>query len=939
MAIRTDNNDIQKLQELQQLNSNSLSSLSKKPDNSVDIVPLGNKNSSLLNKLGITQDELTLILAKYPEFMNAQIDIQLEIVKTIKLEKQQALQAQKAAETAENETNSTPSTQVGVGEFNKAEYNKLPVSEKIEACFEEFAKNVYIYGVKDHDGNVKSEAHSLDEWNSLTPEEQQEFVNKVKTGIDNNEKLSELKKLILENADEKALNSGADAVMRGIQASNMAGKSYIEFIHENEYSRMDMIDEYLNEQEALYGDKILNDSDKSYKKYWDAITSEVKKLSGNENYCSSDAREYLKRNNLTEDEMLYKSLKHKISQGIRLSDEESKLYNSLNDTLSLKSGRELLNRAKARNLENMQAQYDELSAKDNLSSYEEGLKNDLNKYLNSEEANRLRSKEFPKPQTDFEKSVYNDIKDFQSNTTHIKGVMSETGGAIKYIEDKIKAENMSPEDAQEYRRAFMKFYDGVAGVRLHSYYVKKYPHDEQLGNRDTYGDQATVNYDELSDKQADLYNTGLKADVKSGNIEKRNKANSDLNDISEILSRDENAAKPELDARKADTSDIATLIKDEKLHNKYVDINATIQNSEIQKEAMKTLMGSENVTNKTRENALDILEKYHEVNRKDILDSATSDNKEVTAYASEKNIVSKLGKDDQTEGFELLHNRINDLFTGDEAVKYSKALADQIQYCDKSNQLDMHNEIMKSKYSEVQEYAAGNINKLDPSVQSDALHSVYNSGNEKAIEAAVDSIKASPDCAMPEIRETVHSIAVEEAINNNQNLMFSEEFSADQASGTASLQEKISGGYQLSREEYDSLSPQQKREYFANYFKQLPLDKKIKLLASIPDGAQKKTIYTMIARTNSNLFNAIIKDKDRADSLLAMGLPNDVNAQIYNVVSFLAVADIGFKNIAEKYEIDYDNVSKSSNKSPVTNPYGFDTKEIYKKDKQGNFLV
>ena len=102
---------------------------------------------------------------------------------------------------------------------------------------------------------------------------------------------------------------------------------------------------------------------------------------------------------------------------------------------------------------------------------------------------------------------------------------------------------------------------------------------------------------------------------------------------------------------------------------------------------------------------------------------------------------------------------------------------------------------------------------------------------------------------------------------------------------------------------------------------------------------EKKTIYTMIARTNSNLFNAIIKDKDRADSLLAMGLPNDVNAQIYNVVSYLAVADIGFKNIAEKYEIDYDNVSKSSNKSPVTNPYGFDTKEIYKKDKQGNFLV
>ena len=130
----------------------------------------------------------------------------------------------------------------------------------------------------------------------------------------------------------------------------------------------------------------------------------------------------------------------------------------------------------------------------------------------------------------------------------------------------------------------------------------------------------------------------------------------------------------------------------------------------------------------------------------------------------------------------------------------------------------------------------------------------------------------------------------------------------------------------------------EKREYFSNFFKKLPVDKKIKILASMPD-SQKKTVYTLIARTNPTLFNEIVKDKDRSDQLLSMGLPEDVNNKIKGVVSFLAVSDVGFQDIAAKYDIEYDNGSqKVKNKPYHTVPKEFDTTEIYKKDKSGYFL-
>lgn len=315
-----------------------------------------------------------------------------------------------------------------------------------------------------------------------------------------------------------------------------------------------------------------------------------------------------------------------------------------------------------------------------------------------------------------------------------------------------------------------------------------------------------------------------------------------------------------------------------------------------------------------------------------VLKMYTEGNKEATQAAIDAKTVTRFYAQNQTEGLNTLKNNAETLMEKGEAIKALNLLSDQIQDCHKDNQLDMHKSMMQSKYSEVQEHTAGNIKNYDPTVQSQALDVVYTSGNEKAIEKAVTSLENAPSY----IQEAeLPRVIVETSIRNSQSSL---NIITTDSDSNASLKSKIASGASLTPSEYNNLSSAEKKEYFTNYFKKLPLEQKIKLLSSIPNGAQKKTIYVMIARTDSNLFSAIVKDKDRADALLSMGLPNDVNNKIANVVKFLAVSDIGYQNIAKKHDIDYKNQDKPSNISYNTNPYGFDSKELFRKDKNGNLV-
>ena len=114
-------------------------------------------------------------------------------------------------------------------------------------------------------------------------------------------------------------------------------------------------------------------------------------------------------------------------------------------------------------------------------------------------------------------------------------------------------------------------------------------------------------------------------------------------------------------------------------------------------------------------------------------------------------------------------------------------------------------------------------------------------------------------------------------------------------------------------------------------------NEKLKLLNSISSQSQKRSIYRMIARTNSDLFNRMINDADIAATVLDMHLSSEIDNKILAVVERKKNSDNSFMNVAKDYAQADNTVAKEGLYS--TNPYGFDTKEIYKKDKQGNFLV
>ena len=907
----------------------------------------------LLKKLNISQDELMVLINKHPDFLNLQADKQTELVNQLKAEVKQT-----AEQKVENSSNESENAELAsdsedpFGAFNKAEFNKLSTKEKINACITEFVKSQYIYGTKNHDGGYISQPHSEEQWNALTPEQKQQLIEKFKTGINNSDKFESLKALInlstsenIENAS--VIDSAADVVMNGIQSASRVGISYVEFMHQDDATRYNAIDEYLAEAEMLDPNS-LNENDKKYISHWKLVSSQVADIVAKEKgledleLCPSDARQYIKYYNLNEEQLLYDALKAKQDKGLQLTQEEENKLADLSRYVNTPAGQREIKKSKAANLEKLQAEYDSIKAKkengENLTSEELGTLNILEAKLNptdekaKKELEELKAfaKAMPKPETDFEKAVVSDFETFTSEIKeHIKGSDMEAVAAKAFIDKKCK--DMNPEQRAEYIKTAIKFYNGSASSKLFAIYSKQYP--ELLDDTSLVGKGALATK-ELDAEQYKKLAKATKEASKSNNEFEKDEALAAV-ETSGIILTSKSCSGAEHDDKKviysSDIPDIAAGNDDVKYQKLGFDVATTINDEAKQKTAVIESQNHENAKKEFQVYAANNCYKLKGENQITSLKIATKF-KEATEAVAENDIIAKLDKGNQTEAFSIVHNRIEQQFEKEDAIKYSNALADQIKNCHKDNQLDMHKNIMQSKYSEVQEYAAGNIKDYDPTVQSQALDVVYTSGNEKAIETAVTSLENAPSYLQ---EAELPRILGETALRNGQESL---NILTNDADSNVNLKSKIASGAPLTSSEYNNLSSAEKKEYFTNYFKKLPLEQKIKLLSSIPNGAQKKTIYVMIARTDSNLFNAIVKDKDRADALLSMGLPNDVNNKIANVVKFLAVSDIGYQNIAKKHDIDYKNQDKPSNISYNTNPYGFDSKELFKKDKNGNLV-
>ena len=220
-----------------------------------------------------------------------------------------------------------------------------------------------------------------------------------------------------------------------------------------------------------------------------------------------------------------------------------------------------------------------------------------------------------------------------------------------------------------------------------------------------------------------------------------------------------------------------------------------------------------------------------------VLTALTKDCSLATQRAIEKDVASTLDVRNQADAVKLLRDNVQTQMSGEDVDKYLTTLAD-------------------------------NIHNLDRSVQQDALNHIYESGNQAAINKALENLtdftkthEIYQEAGTPRLFE---EIIVKTALND-----------ADLAG--------LDLTQQLSSVQIASLTPAEKQTYYMNMFKQASANDKIKILEKIPNGTQKKTIFTVIARFAPGLLETMV-EQGLGVMMLSSNLPMDASSKVLELM-------------------------------------------------------
>lgn len=926
---------------------------------SAPIKMVDEEKNKLCKNLGITIDEYDAIIAKNPTFKTANLGEQQKIVTAYKSEVAAKAQAtttpqqneEKPAETA-TETQSVESNPYTYA--NKAEYNKKDVKGKIEDCYAELAKNIYIHGATL--GKISLPAHSAEEWAKLSDAQKQAEVEKLKQFIDTVPELKTLKAQFNTKVEGKGQEALVDAVMDMIQTANTTysegdkvGMAFTDFIKLDEYDRAQRIEDYLSFENASN----LNENDKKFlartemlKKQVASKISEIRaeaaKKAGKkapkplnpEQLDTSDIAKYMKYYNLNENELLYKGISETPDFNFEnLSKEDQKAYIYFGK-LGSTDDHKLIQNAKAKNALALKSEYDAIKAKiqkgEEVSSNEQGKLSILEEYLNSEEGKlALKNAEnLPTPKTDYEKSV---VKDYETISTQLNGVAHgsdiKSVAMVSAIEQKI--EGMSKEDAVKYISTFINMNSAEEGPAIALAFVNKYP--ELLDDKNLLGSNA-LNTDELNTEQTQRLSKTASDSANSGSKEDIVAAQRFFRTSSRVLGMP-HCKGAEHDDKKGLIADGMSQISTAEDLKYGADMVATITDAEKSKKTIDKISNAKNANHDVQIHIAKISSLATEGAGAHYVDIAGKNSSKAAAYISENGIIAQLSAKDQTEALVATRANIEKHFKGQKAIQYSNSLADQIQNCDKNNQLAMHNEMLNSKYSEVQEHVAGNIKNYDVSVQSKAVESIVATGNVKATEVAVANLCTAPqvvqdDANLKGILNSAYSNTTTEYATNSE------------------IQQKIASGAKLTSQEFYALSPQEKQSYIANYFKSLPTAKQFKILSNLTDVNLKKTIFKRLINEDKNFFRSLVEnDANTAEFAYNMHIGEEI---VMEVAKRKSASDIKFALLSQKIDADYQKKNSSLastentfSRNYTTDPNGFkfDPKELFKLDKNGNILA
>lgn len=919
---------------------------------SAPIKMVDEEKNKLCKKLGITIDEYDAIIAKNPTFKTASYDEQQKIVTAYKSEVAAKAQAtttpqqneEKPAETA-TETQSVESNPYTYA--NKAEYNKKDVKGKIEDCYAELAKNIYIHGATL--GKISLPAHSAEEWAKLSDAQKQAEVEKLKQFIDTVPELKTLKAQFNTKVEGKGQEALVDAVMNMIQTANTTyseddkvGMAFTDFIKLEEYDRAQRIEDYLSLEKNLNASN-LNENDKKFLARTEMlkkqVASKVSEITGKEVdpelLDTSDIAKYMKDYNLNENELLYKGISENPDFKLEnLSEDDKKVYFKFQKLNSTKQGQKLIQNAKAKNALALKSEYDAIKAKiqkgEEVSSNEQGRLSILEEYLNSEEGklDLKNAENLPTPETDYEKSV---VKDYETISTQLNGVAHgsdiKSVAMVSAIEQKI--EGMSQEDAVKYISTFVNMNSAEEGPAIIRIFSDKYP--ELLKDKDLIG-AVSFNVDELSTEQTQVHKETVLSTFATGSKKQKLEAQEAYVTDAQVLKMP-HCKGAEHDDKKGLIADGMSQISTAEDLKYGADMVATITDAEKSKKTIDKISNAKNANHDVQIHIAKISSLATEGAGAHYVDIAGKNSSKAAAYISENGIIAQLSAKAQTEALVATRANIEKHFKGQKAIQYSNSLADQIQNCDKNNQLAMHNEMLNSKYSEVQEHVAGNIKNYDVSVQAKAVESIVATGNVKATEVAMTNLTSAPqvvqdDANLKGILNSAYSNTTTEYATNSE------------------IQQKIASGAKLTSQEFYALSPQEKQSYIANYFKSLPTAKQFKILSSLTDVNLKKTIFKRLINEDKNFFRSLVEnDANTAEFAYNMHIGEEI---VMAVAKRKSASDIKFALLSQKIDADYQKKNSSLastentfSRNYTTDPNGFkfDPKELFKLDKNGNILA
>lgn len=854
---------------------------------------------ALLKKLNITLDQYNAIKAQNPNFDTLSPAEQYEIIDNFSVKTPTLVESKTEKQDAKVEKTSTSTPEI---KDIKAEYNKKDLVGKTEICYSEVARNIYIYGVKDKD-KVIANAHSKEEWDKLSDEEKKAEVEKVKTFIKSDERLKNVKNKYDDKVPENTKEIVIDAIMRAIHAADAEGISFVDFMKKGEYERKELIERHLVNENKINPEN-LNKNDKEYlaqsKMLNSEVTKVVEKKTGQKLDNELDTGLYVKYYNLSEDELLHSALKEKVKNGEKLTDVEQKQYARYNEMMAEPSNQQIVKEAKAQNILELDKEFNTLSAKikngETLSPEERKAYSILKETLNSEESKELRNfgKLMPQPQTDYEKKVAADVENYKAQTKeYVHGSDLEAGTVIAYIGN--KTDGMSKAEKTEYIAHFIRYNRSLSSSKIFARYMKECP--ELAGRVETLL-AASSNYTEMDATQRADFNKAKVKAANSNNLYLKATGINSANTVSYVLAKPEYSSA-KFDEMKLENAESNAQINDTEVLKNTTSANATIHDAETAVKAQACITNSDYFNDEVAIDTANKARDFVKGAQARVLNMTTDKNAAAAKYVAENDIIRTLHSDAQAEAFDGTYNSINKHFKGAEADKYSQSLTSQIK-------------------------------GLDAKAQVEALSTVYKSGNEKAIAVAVNEVLPaikSPDAQQIALKQAVMELA---GISDNSD-----------------LQTKFANGT-LTKAEIAQLSSTERRDYYVRLFDNATPMEKIEYLKSLPSGKSRQTVYNLIGTYYKNTFKTLVEsDVTTAEAMYNMGLKTDLQNIVEATILFKAETNPSFKFLRDRLHLGGENDLASAETEPVTAktinnfsiPKDFDTKELFKKDKNGIILA